>query len=533
MRAKILFYIVLAFFLVAAGGEQSWLAEAQITAVSTTTRLSEASNGTEANNLSLAPSASADGRFVAFTSLATNLVAGTSAQQIFLRDRDSDSNGVFDEVGAAATTLVSANAAGTVGNDTAVAPAIAANGRYIAFASAATNLHPNDTDSFNDIFVKDRQTGAIAHVSISSSGVDANQSSDNPAISADGRYVVFASYADNLTPLDSNGLRDIFLHDRDFDADGIFDEPGAVLTRRISVGLGGTNTDGDSTFPAISADGQTIAFGSAASNLVASDTANSWDVFISDLTGSSIRRISVSTSGGQADGDSGSAGVYKLGLSSDGRFITFESAATNLVSPATDGLNNVFRYDRDSDANGTFDEPGGTATVRVSVPFSGTQTDNASYMPAISGNGRYIAYHSSATNIVDLPTNFASDVYVYDAAANSTRLASVASEGWQGTGASIQAALDDSGQQTFFGSQATNFVGLIGDSNNVYDVFVNTAVDFGPPPEPVNWQRQLLDSRGLWASSVIWCWTPMIGPMWPTPAGKGRLAISFMRTGMG
>ncbi|MCC6602978.1 MAG: PD40 domain-containing protein [Anaerolineae bacterium] len=495
MRAKILFYMVLAFFLVAAAGDQNWLAEAQTTAVSTTTRLSVSSSGTEANAASTEPAVSPDGRFVAFSSSATNLVSGVSGFQVYLRDRDSDADNVFDQPSGVSTTLVSMNNTGTAANGTAVNPAISADGRYVAFTSAATNLHPNDTDSFNDIFVKDRQTGTVAHVSISSSGVDANQSSDNPAVSADGRYVVFSSFADNLTPLDSNGLRDIFLHDRDFDADGIFDEPGAVLTRRISVGLSASNTNGESSFPAISADGQTIAFGSAASNLVASDTVNSWDVFISDISGSNIRRISVSTTGGQANGDSGSAGVYKLGLSSNGRFITFESTATNLVSPATDGLNNIFRYDRDSDEDGIFDEPGGTAMLRVSVPFSGTQINDHAFLPAISGNGRYIAYQSAASNLVDLPNNFATDVYVYDATTGTTRLASIASEGWQGNFDSIQPALDDSGQQTFFTSRATNFVGFIGDSNDVNDVFVNTAENFDPPPL-VNWQRQLIETRG-------------------------------------
>lgn len=495
MPAKSWFFIVLAFFLVTAGSRQNWLAEAQTTAVSTTTRLSMSSSGTQANDASTEPAVSPDGRFVAFASGATNLVSGVSGFQVYLRDRDSDADNVFDEPGGVSTTLISMNDAGNAANVSAAAPAISADGRYVAFASAATNLHPNATDNTYDIFVRDRQTGTTMHVSKSSAGVDANQQTGSPAISADGRYVVFQSWADNLTPLDTNGWPDVFLHDRDVDNDGIFDEPGQVLTRRISVGMGSTNSDHRSEAPVISADGSTIAFASMASNLVPSDTANSWDVFISDISGSNIRRISVSTSGGQADGDSGSAGVYKLGLSSNGRFITFESTATNLVTPATDGLNNIFRYDRDSDEDGIFDEPGGTAILRVSVPFSGTQINDNAFYPAISGNGRYIAYQSAASNLVDLPNNFATDVYVYDAATGTTRLASVASEGWQGNFDSIQPVLDDSGQQTFFTSRATNFVGLIGDSNDVNDVFVNTAENFDPPPL-VNWQRQLIETRG-------------------------------------
>ncbi|MCA9956307.1 MAG: PD40 domain-containing protein, partial [Anaerolineales bacterium] len=495
MRAKIFFFIVLAIFLMAAGGDQNWLAEAQITAVSTTTRLSVSSSGTQADSASTEPVASANGRFVAFSSGATNLVSGVSGFQVYLRDRDSDADNVFDEPGSVSTTLISMNDAGNAANISAANPAISADGRYVAFASAATNLHPNATDTAYDIFVRDRQTGTTMHVSKSSAGVDANQQTGSPSISADGRYVVFHSWADNLTPLDTNGWPDVFLHDRDVDNDGIFDEPGQVLTRRISVGMGSTNTDNRSDSPVISADGSTIVFASMASNLVPNDTVNSWDVFISDISGSNIQRISVSTSGGQADGDSGNAVIYKIGVSSNGRFITFESAATNMVSPATDGLNNIFRYDRDSDEDGIFDEPGSTAMLRVSVPFSGTQINDNAFYPAISGNGRYIAYQSAASNIVDLPNNFTTDVYVYDATTGTTRLASVASEGWQGNFDSIQPALDDSGQQAFFSSRATNFVGFIGDSNDVNDIFVNTAENLEPFPV-VNWQRQLIETRG-------------------------------------
>ena len=496
MRAKILFYIVLAFFLVAAGGDQKWLAEAQTTAVSTTTRLSVSSSDTEADDASTSPAASADGRFVAFASSATNLASGVSGLQVYLRDRDSDADGIFDEPGSVSTTLISMNDSGEAASGNAMDPAISADGRYVAFSSAATNLHPNAPDSIYDIFVRDRQTGVTAHVSISSAGDDANQQSYSPSISADGRYVVFHSWADNLTPLDTNSWSDIFLHDRDSDADGIFDEPGQVLTRRISVGLDSTNTDEVSMHPVISADGSTIVFASAASNLVANDTANSWDVFISDISGSDIQRISVSTSGGQADGDSGNSVDYQLGVSSNGRFITFESAATNMVSPPTDGLNNIFCYDRDSDEDGIFDELGSTAMRRVSLPISGTQINDNAISPAISGNGRYVAYQSIASNIVDLANNFAADVYVYDADTGTTRLASVASEGWQGNFDSIQPALDYGGQQTFFASRATNFVGLIGDTNDVNDVFVNTAENFNPPAV-VNWQRQLIETRGF------------------------------------
>ncbi|MCB9420228.1 MAG: PD40 domain-containing protein [Ardenticatenaceae bacterium] len=496
MRVKIWVLLILAVFLMAVGsGSREWLAEAQTTAVSTTTRLSVSSSGTEANAASTESAVSADGRFVAFTSSATNLVSGVSGFQVYLRDRDSDADNVFDEPGGVSTTLISMNDAGNAANITAAAPAISADGRYVAFASSATNLHPNATDTADDIFVRDRQTGTTMHVSKSSAGVDANQQCGSPAISADGRYVVFHSWADNLTPLDTNGWPDVFLHDRDVDNDGIFDEPGQVLTRRISVGMGSTNTDHRSDSPVISADGSTIVFASMASNLVPGDTASSWDVFISDISGSNIQRISVSTSGGQADGASGNAVAYKIGVSSNGRFITFESAATNLVSPATDGLNNIFRYDRDSDGNGIFDEPGGTAMRRVSVPFSGTQINDHAFYPSISGDGRYIAYQSAASNIVNLPNNFTADVYVYDATTGTTRLASVASEGWQGNFDSIQPALDGSGQQAFFTSRATNFVGLIGDTNDVYDVFVNTAENFDPPPL-VNWQRQLIETRG-------------------------------------
>jgi len=170
-----------------------------------TTRVSVDSSGAQGNNNSEYPAISADGRFVAFMSLATNLVAG-------------DTNGVMDvfvhDRGTGQTTRVSVASGGAQGNGTSAVPAISADGRFVAFYSYANNLVPGDTNRRSDVFIHDRGTGQTTRVSVASGEAQANDSSEYPAISADGRFVAFESYADNLVAGDTNGVDDIFVRDR-------------------------------------------------------------------------------------------------------------------------------------------------------------------------------------------------------------------------------------------------------------------------------------------------------------------------------
>jgi len=168
-------------------------------------------------------------------------------------------------------TRVSVASDGTQGNDRSYYPAISADGRYVAFVSYASNLISTDTNGFRDIFVHDRQTGHTSRVSVASDGTQTNNDSFDVVISADGRYVVFVSYASNLVSDDTNGACDIFIHDRQ-----------TGQTSLISVASDGTQGDNDSLFHAISADGRYVAFGSEATNLVPGDTNGAWDIFVHD-----------------------------------------------------------------------------------------------------------------------------------------------------------------------------------------------------------------------------------------------------------
>ena len=313
------------------------------------------------------PAISANGRFVAFSSTASNLVAGdtNNFEDIFVHDR---------RTGATELVSVALGAAGVDG--TSVSSAISADGRYVAFVSDATNLVAGDTNGQSDIFVHDRRTGATERVSVDSSGVQADRGSDEPAISANGRFVAFSSTASNLVADDTNGQRDIFVHDRRTGAGD-----------RVSVDTSGAQGNDGSYGPAISANGRFVAFRSLASNLVADDTNGQSDIFVHDRRTGATERVSVDSSGIQANNR-----VSDLlpAISADGRYVAFGSQASNLVAGDTNDREDIFVHDRRTGA-----------TERVSVDSSGVQADGNSNEPAISADGRYVAFVSDATNLVD------------------------------------------------------------------------------------------------------------------------------------
>ena len=250
-----------------------------------TVRVSEDSDRNEANGVSSYPSISADGRYVAFMSDATNLLGvGNDTNgwsDIFVRDRDTDVDGTYDDVGGVSTVRVSVDSGGGEGNGDSYSPSISGDGRYVAFMSDATNLLGvgNDTNGKVDIFVHDLQTGNTTRVSVASGGGQGNGDSSAPSISSDGKYVAFYSEADNLVVNDSNGSADVFVHDRDADGNGTYDEVGGISTVRISVPSGGGEGNGGSFYPSISSDGKYVAFESDASDLVTGDTNGSSDIF--------------------------------------------------------------------------------------------------------------------------------------------------------------------------------------------------------------------------------------------------------------
>ena len=392
------------------------------------------STGRQANFVSEQDAVSRHGRYVAFVSGASNLVAGDTngVADVFVRDRL-----------AAVTRRVSVGLAGRQADDTSHGPAISADGRFVAFMSFASNLVAGDTNRFQDVFVRDQLAGVTRRVSVGPGGRQANSSSQRPVrISADGRFVAFTSSASNLVRGDTNGVADVFVRDLL-----------AGVTRRVSVGPGGRQADGGSGGAAISADGRFVAFGSAASNLVRGDTNGFQDVLVRDLLAGVTRRVSVGLAGRQADGSS-----FAEAVSADGRFVAFTSFASNLVRGDTNGVADVFVRDLLAGV-----------TRRVSVGPGGRQADDGSGGAAISADGRFVAFGSDASNLVRGDTNGFQDVFVRDLLAGVTRRVSVGSGG-QGNSFSSTAAISPDGRSVAFTSFASNLVA--GDTNGVSDVFV-------------------------------------------------------------
>jgi hypothetical protein len=362
---------------------------------------------------------------------------------------------------AQTTTRVSVDGSGAEGNDwsgstwAGGSAAISADDRYVAFESLARNLVAADTNGSFDIFVKELATGAIVRVSVDSAGVQGNRDSTYPSLSADGRFVAFISMSDNLVAADTNNTQDVFLHDRDPDGNGVFDEGNGVTTR-VSVRSNGAQANSASGFPMVSADGSTVVYYSYATNLVGMDTNNCADVFAYDRLTAKTTRVSVDSAGVQANDAS-----YYSALSADGKVVAFSSHAGNLVAGDANGAQDVFVRDR----------TGGT-TTRVSVDSAGVEANSTSDVPSISADGNVVAFMSTATNLVAGDTNSATDVFVHDRTSAATERVNVDSAGAEANGESASNVLGLSADGRFatFTSVATNLVA--GDTNLVPDVFV-------------------------------------------------------------
>lgn len=334
------------------------------------------------------------------------------------------------------------------GNGSSGGYSISANGRYIAFASNATNLVPEDTNGVEDVVVRDVFSNITTRISVASDGTQANGASGENwgiDISEDGRYVAFESLATNLVPDDTNEQKDIFLRDT------ISGE-----TTRVSLATDGTQGNDWSNYPSVSGDGRYVAFTSVATNLVPNDWNNSADVFVYDTQNKTLLRASVSTDGAQ-----GNAWSYSPSISADGRYVTFGSFASNLVPNDPNWRPDIFLHDNQTGE-----------TSRVSEDSSGIGGDASSFnAPSISMDGRYIAFESSATNLVDNDTNNQSDIFVHDNWTGINILVSVASDGTQGNDGSIRASISPDGNCVTFTSFATNLVP--GDVNAIRDVFMH------------------------------------------------------------
>jgi Mg-chelatase subunit ChlD len=342
----------------------------------TTSRVSVASDATQANGSSEDPTISPDGRFVAFRSAASNLVAGDTNNKydIFVHDRQTGT-----------TTRVSVTNSGAQATGASDSPVVARDGAAVVFRSFASNLVSGDTNGETDIFVRDLVAGSTTRVSVSSSGAQGNAGTDGPTISDDGRYVAFDSVATTLVAGDTNAVSDVFLHDRS-----------TGTTSRVSLAAGGTQANGASWEASLDADGGVLAFQSAASNLVTGDTNAKDDAFVVTVASGAIVRASVGDDGSQSNNHAG-----EVSLSADGSLLAFYSTASNLVAGDTNGKGDVFVRDL---VNAT--------TTRWSLATDGTQANDRSTNPTIAGAGHTVAFHSFATNLVPNDTNAVADVFV-------------------------------------------------------------------------------------------------------------------------
>jgi Tol biopolymer transport system component len=480
-----------------------------------TFRISRDIDGADADGNTMDPSLSFDGRFIAFMSTASDLVSPPrpgGIRHLYLRDLDTDGNGILEELTGeltgAFTSLESVSTSGLMANNgTDSRPRITPNARFVVFGSNATNLDVTspDTNGLLDIYVRDRQaiavsvtvgakpalsgdgrylafqssealvtgddngasdvfvrnlnTGGAVRISVNSNGGQGNGGSLAAAISRNGRFVVFESDASNFAVDDTNGVRDVFLRDRDADGDGVYDEPGGVSTVLISRSVGGAPGNGLSRAPAISADGRFIAFASEATNLIFDDTNGHRDIFLRDrqppLGVAPVTRVNLSSAGAQtSNGPSDSPRV-----SDDGTYVVFESNATNLVAGDNNSVGDIFARDR---VAGT--------TSRISILSNGGQSSEVSFSPAMSGNGERVVYTSSEAMVAgdgnDLP-----DVFGKPISGGTTGRDSVGTGGVEADGGSGQAAISADGTLVAFTTNAPNLAPEL-DTNGSDDIYV-------------------------------------------------------------
>ncbi|MEM8836282.1 MAG: FG-GAP-like repeat-containing protein, partial [Planctomycetota bacterium] len=407
-------------------------------AIGQTTRVSVGDDESEANAGSFNAVLSGDGRYVVFESAASNLVAGdtNATEDVFLRDRLTG-----------ATRRISVDSSGVEGNGSSVQPWISDDGRFIVFESAASNLVAGDTNGVRDIFLHDRLLSITTRISESTAGAQGGGESLNPYISPDGRFVAFQSVATNLVAGDTNGEQDIFLHNTQ-----------TGTTSRVSVDSAGNEANDASDQAALSADGRFVVFDSIATDLVAGDTNSSRDIFLHDTQTGTTTRVNVDDSGTEANGFSDRAVI-----SDDGRFVAFESNADNLVAGDTNGFRDTFVRDTVEDI-----------TTRVSVDSGGNEANGTSQFKAISGDGRFVAIVSGATNLVAGDTNGVNDIFLHDRQTGQTTRASVDSLGMEANGDSIGPSLSNDGRYVVFHNDASNLIS--GDANAASDVFLHDRV---------------------------------------------------------
>ena len=471
--------------------------------LNSTTMLASASlYGGTGNGVSRNSVMTPDGRYVAFVSVATNLVAGDTNQitDVFIRDLQSST-----------TKLVSVGATST--NSTALtssseSPVITPDGRYVAFSSTATNLVPGVTTA-GEIYVRDLTTAQTKWASVNARSIaysllgTSNVVSCCPSISSDGNFVAFET-ATNLSSFNANGLilrqntqtsgTDIVgtnanvtsgplgdFYTLDMTPDGRFisfvanvagNSPAVNTAIYLWDAQTGTNTlismnrdsglvsDGICSSPLVSSNGQFVAFVSSGTNLVANTFDGQFHVYIRDQQTGITKLVDGDTNGVGAGVSPATFPIF----SADGRFVVFDCVNGNLVPNDRNHANDVFVRDTVAET---------TELISVLDPTLTSHTPNGIsgfYPGSVSANGRYVAFSSDADDLIPGDTNRQRNVFVRDLLLATNVLVSANTNGVAASGFSFEPAISGNGRYVAFSSYASNLVA--GDANNAQDVFL-------------------------------------------------------------
>ncbi|MFI6403397.1 TolB family protein [Streptomyces sp. NPDC050548] len=384
-------------------------------------RISTGTHHTQADGASSAPAISANGRYVAFTSAATNLVTGdrNGVADVFLRD-------------------LRTGRTQRVAEGPASDPALSADGRYIVFATKAA-LTKGDRNGASDIYLRDLKTRRIERISTGHAAIPPRYELNyEPSISGNGRYVAYSTAAEDAAPGDTNGRDDVIVHDRRTGRNEL-----------VQFNTDGTEGDSDSFQATFGTDGRYVAFVTAARLDPAHDWTHGTNVYVRDRARGTTEQVSIPT-----------RFVYKSGsfgpsMSANARLVAFSSNVDSLVSGDTNKTTDVFLFDRTKQT-----------TVRLSTAADGTQADGASQSVSLSANGRYAAFSSRAANLVPGDTDGVADIFVKDLRTGAIQRVTGAADGPSDT-----VALDADGGTAAFSSTATNLVPR--DTNGVPDVFIH------------------------------------------------------------
>ncbi|MCB1606198.1 MAG: hypothetical protein KDI71_04380, partial [Xanthomonadales bacterium] len=362
------------------------------------------------------------------------IVFSTQATDLFTPDGNARADVVLYDTTTGTLVPLSIFAGSTLGDGDSGSPKIASHGLFVAFESEATNLVTPDTNGSKDVLVVDLDTGTLRRDSVNSGGTEGSQDSYSPVISEDGRVVVFQSDSGNLDPTAATPF-----------SANLFARLSVLgQTRWISRTPSGDLGNGNSIGVDVSGDGGTVVFDSLANNLVPGDGNGSADIFRVNRP-APPSRISLTTAGAESNGDS-----FDPSISNDGAFTVFASVATNLVVGAdSNGASDIFLLP-------TAGAP--ASLIRISNAFGAANaSDGESNEAVISGNGNFVAFTSSATDLVSPSFGVSMPrVYVYDRIGDSIEHVSVNTAGIAADSFASDPSISDDGCKVSFESDASN-----------------------------------------------------------------------------